>query len=429
MPNLRSSLFVLLVAAGVILLGCSGSGSSSDSSRAQVRLLNASIDYESLDLYVSTDDDEEASREIEAVAYGDVSDYVRLNSDTYTIRVRRAGSTSNLYTVSDVNLTDGSHTTLVASGRSGALVVQSIDEDLGEPDPDNSKLSLVNASGAGGVDVYVTEETEDLDDASPIDSGSATTLDSDSYRLRVTGSGDKDDPRLDVSDLVLESEQVATIILTATQSGVLVNAYFLDQQGELQKFLNPNSRVRGAVGLASGSSATLSVSDTRLLTNAATGIIGNSYWQVEAGSVPIDLSVNGTTIAVENETLEAGGDYTFLVFDDAGTIETRLFSDDNFLPDSSGNAKVRLLHGMTGFVSPITLTVDFFPVIEGLERGLASEYVEVDGGLEYQYDVSNADTTENAWSRDSIELQADGIYTLFMSGGDPTINGSLRKDR
>ena len=166
-----------------------------------------------------------------------------------------------------------------------------------------------------------------------------------------------------------------------------------------------------------------------LLTNAATGVIGNTYWQVEAGSVPVDLTVNGTAVSVENQSLEAGGDYTLLVLDNAGTIEARLFSDDNFLPESSGNAKVRLLHGLAGFDAPITLTVDFFPVIEGLQRGEASEYVEIDGGLEYQYDVSNANTTEYIWTRDSVELQANSVYTLFMSGGNPTVNGSLRKDR
>ena len=426
MVNARLVLLVLVCVSAHMLQACDGG--SSDSGNAEIRLLNASIGYDSLDLYVSTDDDEEESLEIEAVEYGDLSEYVKLNSDTYTVKVRRNGASSALYALS-VDLTDASHATLVASGRSGELVVQYIDEDVGEPDPDNSKVSTINASGAGAVDVYVTDPSEDLEDASPIGADSTTTMDSDSYRLRVTGTGDKDDLRLDVPTLTLESEQVATVIVTATQGGVLVNAYVLTQQGELQKFQNTNARIRGAVGLAAGSSATLSVSDTRLLTNAATGVIGNSYWQVDAGSAPVELSVNGTAIGVENQALRAGADYTLLVTDSAGTVETLLYTDDNFLPESSGSSKVRLLHGMASFDQPITLTVDFFPIIEGVERGEASEYVEIDGGLEYQYDISNANTTENIWSRESVELQSGSVYTLFMSGGDPTINGSLRQDR
>ena len=224
MSNSRLINVALILAAAFVLQACESTGSSSGSngSNAQVRLLNASLGYDSIDLYVTTDDDEEDTREIESVPYGGVSNYVKLKSDTYTIKVKRSGATSTLYTIYDVNLTDASHTTLVASGRSGGLVVQAIDEDLGEPDRDNSKLSVLDASGAGTADVYVTAQSEDLEDASPISQGSATTLESDTYRLRVTGSGDTDDLRLDVSDLTLESEQVATVILTGTQGGILV---------------------------------------------------------------------------------------------------------------------------------------------------------------------------------------------------------------
>jgi hypothetical protein len=428
MSSKRLTFSALLLMTAFMLQACSGSGLGGDGAKAELRLLNASIGYDSLDVYVSTDDDDEDSLEIEAVQSGGISDYVKLNSDTYTIKIKRAGATSTLYTLSSVNLSDASHATLVASGRSGELTVQLLDEDLGEPDSDNSKVSLVNAAGTGGLDVYLTEESEDLEDATPMAFDSATTIDSDSYRLRVTGSSDTDDLRLDVPELTLESEQVATVILTATPGGVLVNAYFLPQQGDLEKFQNTKARVRGAVGLATGASATLEVGDAQLLTNAATGAIGNRYLQVDAGSVPVELSVSGSAISVANQDLEAGADYTFLILDNAGTIEAKLISDDNFLPDGA-KGKVRLLHGMSGLDQDITLTVDFFPIIEGLERGEASDYVEIDSGLEYQYDVSNASTTEIIWTRESVELQNDGVYTLFMSGGDPTVNGSLRKDR
>ena len=429
MTYLRQLKFIFVLTAGLVLQACSGSSGDSESGNARIRLLNASIGYESVDLYVSTDDDEEDSLEIESVSYGAVSDYVVLKSDTYTFKVKRADGTSSLYTMSDVNLTDGSHTTLVAWGQSGELIVNSIDEDLGEPDPDSSKVSLMNASGAGSVDIYVTSESEELEDASPMSQSVTTTLDSDTYRLRVTGADDTDDMRLDVSDLILESEGVATVILTGTSGGVLVNAFFLPQQGELQKYLNVNARIRGAVALGSGSAATLEVSNVRLLTNAAAGVIGNRYWEVEAGSAPVELTVNGGPVSVANLNLVAGGDYTLLVLDDAGMVAASLLVDDNYPPDTSGRAKLRLLHGIAGYESPITLTVDFFPVLEGYLHGEVSEYVEIDAGLEYQYDVSNADTTDVIWTRDTVSLQADSVYTLLMSGTESAVNGSLRRDR
>lgn len=361
------------------------------------------------------------------MASGSVSSYVELNSDTYTIRVKRNGVTSTLQTLTDIDLTDNSHLTLVAYGRTGALLVLAIDEDIGEPDPDLAALSHLNASGAGDVDVYVTDEGDSLDDASPFASG--TTIDAGSYRLRVTGSGDKDDLRLDVPDIEVASEQVATLVLTATPGGVLVNAYLLPQQGELTKFLNTKARIRGAAGLASGGSMTLRVDDATLLSNAAVGVIGNFYAQVDAGSTAVDLTVGGIPVNVDDLDLAAGADYTILVWDDAGVSRASLIDDDNFPPEGGATSKLRLLNGLVGITAPITLTVDFFPVIEGVVQSEASAYVEIDSGLAFQYDVSDTTTTTNLWTRDSIELQDNSVYTLFVSGGDPTINGSLRRDR
>lgn len=414
-----------LLTAVLSLAGCSGS-SDDQSGRGTIRLLNASIDYDSLDLYVETDDDD-ASLEIGAVASGDVSPYVELKSDTYTIRIKRAGGTSTVQTLTGVNITDGSHIAFVAYGRSGELLLQTIDEDTGDPDPDSAVISHANAAGTGEVDVYLTDENDSLDDASPL--VATETIDSGTYRLRITGDGDKDDLRLDVSDIEIASEQVATFVLTATPGGALVNAYLLEQQGELTKYQNGKARVRGAVGLASGSSTTLRVGGATLLSNAAVGVIGNVYAQVDAGSATVNLTVGGNTISTGNLELEAGADYTVLVWSNQGVTEARLISDDNYLPDGSATAKVRLLNGLFGLTAPITLTIDFFPVIEGISRGDASGYVEVDSGLAYQYDVSDSTTTTNIWTRDSIELQNDGVYTLFMSGGDSVVNGSLRRDR
>lgn len=415
-----------LFAAAIALQACSGSGDGS-SGKGQIRLLNASIGYDSLDLYVSTDDDDEDTREIEAVESGSVSEYVKVNSDTYTIKIKRNGIASTLLTLTDIDLTDDSHTTFVAYGRSGELLVELIDEDLGEPDPDLSKLGLLNASGSGAVDIYVTDEDDSLDDASPV--VETTTFDSGTYRMRVTGSGDKDDLRLDVSGIELASEQVATLILTASPGGVLVNLYFLSQQGNLEKYLNTKSRIRGAVGVASGESATLRVDDVPLLSNAAVGVIGNVYAQVDSGSAAVALTVSGSAVEVDNLVLEAGADYTLLIWNNAGIMEAKLIDDDNFLPEGSGMAKLRLLNGLSAIEAPITLTVDFFPVIEAIELSLASGYVEIDGNLTFQYDVSDATTTTNIWSRDEVVLQDGGVYTLFMSGGDPTVKGSLRRDR
>lgn len=78
----------------------------------------------------------------------------------------------------------------------------------------------------GSLDVYLTGSDDALDDASATVSAvtggsvaSYSTVTSGTYRLRVTGAGDKNDLRLDVPAMTLGSTQVATLIVTPGQRG------------------------------------------------------------------------------------------------------------------------------------------------------------------------------------------------------------------
>lgn len=415
----------LILTALLALSGCGGGG---DSNHAEIRLLNVSTGYNSLDVYVNRDDSDTDTLELEGVTYGTASAYTELESDTYAVKFKRNGVTSTLLTLSAVELTDDSHATYVASGSSGHFSTFRIDEDATDPDSGKARLTIYNASEAGSVDVYLTDETVSLEDASPFSSG--TTLDAGSYRLRVTGAGDTTDLRLDVSDVSFTSRQVVSLILTATQGGVLVNALFLPQQGDLSTRANTKARVRGAVGIATGTMVNLNVGGVGLLTSATAGVIGSRYGQIDAGTAAVTLSVDGTPVAVADQTLAAGGDYTLLVWNDAGGTRTTLISDDNRVPTTSGKAKLRLLNGMSGLGAPITLAVDFSPIAEGIALGQASSATEIDNGSDYQLDVSNTNTAASLHTRSSVSLQDGSAYTMFMSGGGTmTANGTLRKDR
>ena len=101
--SVRNFVGVLVVVA-IMLAGC---GESED--QARVRVLNASQDYDLLDLYVDGD------RKATAVAYDTVSGYVRLDEDTYTLDFQRNGSESKLQSLSET-LSKKSHKTYVAYG-------------------------------------------------------------------------------------------------------------------------------------------------------------------------------------------------------------------------------------------------------------------------------------------------------------------------
>lgn len=423
---------ILVVLAALSLSGCDSGGGSK---HAQVRLLNASPGYTSLDLYANGEDDDTDQRRIAAVAYDAISSYTEIESGTYNVKFKRAGVSSTLQTLSGQQLADDTHNTFIAFGSTGHFSAVQVSDDVTAPDNGLVKVQLLNAAEAGTLDIYLTESSVSLDDATPVfasvtagGSGALTTIDSGEYRLRVTGGSDSDDLRLDVPSITLDSRTVVTLILTATEGGVLVNVLLLPQQGSVTKFANTKARVRGAVGIANGTQVTLRVGNSNLLSNNAVGVVG-AYAQVDAGSVAVALGVNGVGVTVPNQTLTAGGEYTLLVWSNADSTQTTLISDDNRLPSSTSKAKVRVMNGLSALNVPVTMFVNFFPQAENIPLGQASAFAEVDDGTDYQLDVSNADTADPLLTKTEVTLQASGVYTLFMSSSGGTISGTLRKDR
>ena len=422
---------ILAVLAALSLSGCDSGGSSK---QAQIRLLNVSPGYTSLDLYANGEDDATDQQRIAAVAYDAISSYTEIESGTYNVKFKRAGVSSTLQTLSGNQLADDSHNTFIAFGSTGHFAAMQVNDDVTAPDSGRVKVQLLNAAEAGTVDIYLTESSVSLDDATPVftgvtagGTGAQTTIDSGDYRLRVTGASDSDDMRLDVPNITLDSTQVVTLILTATQGGVLVDVVLLPQQGSITKFANTKARVRGAVGIANGTQVTLRVGDASLLNNNAVGVVG-AYAQVDAGSAAVALGVNGVGVTVPNQTLTAGGEYTLLVWSNADGTQTTLISDDNRLPSSTAKAKVRIINGLSALDVPVTLFVNFFPELENIPLGQASAFAEVDDGTDYQLDVSNADTADPLLTKTEVTLLASGVYTLFMSSSGGTVSGTLRKD-
>jgi hypothetical protein len=158
-------------------------------------------------------------------------------------------------------------------------------------------------------------------------------------------------------------------------------------------------------------------------------VIGSRYVTLEAGHVPVTLIVNGTTVTVPDVTLKAGADYTLLAWSSPDGPTASLIVDDNRLPTVSGNAKIRVLNGMSTLAAPLTLAVDFSPLIEGVPLGEASEDVETVAGSDHQLDITNASTANLVLTRTSITLQTASVYTYFVTDNGGTAIGVLRRDR
>ncbi len=428
------SVAALLAAAVVILSSCGKS-----SSTANVRLLNVSTGYSSLDLYASNNGNTNPSytSQLQGVAYQTLSNYASIGSGTYSLEFRNSGSSSALATDGSENLTDGSHNTYVGYGSSGNFATVKIGEDQSSANSGYAKVTVINASEAGSVDVYLTDSTTDLVNASPLVSNIATgasstiTVTSGNYRLRVIGTGDTTDLRADVAQVTFNSTTVNSLLLTSTTGGMLVNVSLLPQQGSLSTYNNTQARVRGAVGIANGTTVNATVSGANILTNATVGVIGGIYTLVDSGSLPVALNVDGAAVTVPNQTLAAGADYTFLVWSNASGTQTSLITDVNTLPASlATKSRVRLLNGMSGLADPLTLLVNFQTGATGVTLGTASALAQFTSGTDNEVDVIDTNTSATLLTKTTLTLDAGGVYTMFMAGGgNSPVNGTLRKDR
>jgi len=420
----------------MLLASCGGKGDEQSGGDPKVRLLNLSTGYTSLDLITNLDDDDddEDETQAQAVALESVSSYVSLDPDNYTIKLKRTGSGSILRSFTGEELVEGTINTYIAFGEVGAFAALRIDDTKDEPDAGENKLGVVNLSTAGALDVYITDTDTELDDTTPVLSGVGASLasfstDSGTFRLRVTASGDNADVRLDIAAFQLADRGIGTLILTSTQGGMLANAIYLPQEGQPQKFLNTKARLRGAVGIANGAAASIQAGGKSVLSSATAGVIGSRYQLLDAGSVPVTLSVNGTPVTVPDITLQAGADYTLLAWSNQAGAQTSLIVDDNRLPSNSSHTRLRLLNAMSTLAAPLTLSMDFSPVIEGTLLGQVSDPVEVASGTDHQFDLTNTSTAALVLTRTSITLQANSVYTIFLTDNGATPIGVLRRDR
>jgi uncharacterized protein DUF4397 len=431
--KVRASLLMMLAAT---LVACGGSGDEGGAD-PKVRLLNLSTGYSSLDLMTNneSDDDDDDEDQLEDVALDHASEFVTLDPDNYTIKLRRSGSGAVLRSFAGEALVEDTVNLYVAYGEVGQFGALKVDESLDDADPGEHTLHIANVSSAGALDIYLTDANTDLDDTTPVMSSVGAGLqtlsaDSGTYRLRATAANDTDDVRLDIPAFSLSDEGVSTLIFTATQGGMLANAVQIPQQGQPTRFTNTKARVRAAVALANGANVSINVNGTRIITTSTAGVIGSRYTLFDAGSLPVTLTVNGVAVAAPNVTLTAGADYTLMVWSNSDGPQTSLINDDNRLPaGGAGVTKIRLLNGMSTLAAPLTLTLDNSPLIEGVLLGDVSDEEEVTSGTDRQFDISNTSTAAPVLTRSSITLQGNSVYTFFMTDNGGTPIGVLRKDR
>lgn len=419
-------------AALLVVAGCGGSSDDDDSS-AQVRVLNATVEMDAIDITLDSSETDETVFAA-AVAADAVDGYRTLAVDSYTVRLRRAGTLTTLATTGILPSKDYSHT-LVAHGLDGALGVRLLTDEEAEPSAGRAKVRIFNSgSTSGTVDVYLTDTSTAIDSVPPTLGNVAaaavsvfTDLPQGDYRLRITARDDKSQVLLDVAGLPLADKSITTLVLQPTAGGVLMSLLALPQKGQPVAYKNADARVRLAAGLTQNAGVSAQVGATSINFGLPSPTVGN-YTRVAAGAQAVAVTVNNTLNLGGNTDLRAGHDYTLLVYGEADAPQYRLVSDDNRLPTTAKKARMRLAHGLAGAAS-LTLAKDYAVAAGGIGLGAVSDAVLVDSGASSRLEVTTPSLALPLYLNETAALAEGGVYTVFMLGSAATPVGILRRDR
>lgn len=419
-----------VMAGSLTLAGCGGGGGDSGGGGAQLRAINLTSDLPSIDLF--TDDTVQFS----ALAPEALAAYKGVDGREYTLRVKKAGDGATLFS-STFTLGAGQNFTAIVWGRETALRVSTLPENENNDNiaAGNSRVRMFNATtDSGAVDVFFTSESANLGETAPtqgaVGAGNLSgfrDISAGTYRLRVTGAGDPNDVRLDISGVVLTAKQHYNLVLTAGAGGVLLNGQLIQQQQNAVAMRNTKARVRVVAGVDAAGVVAVAAAGGTLVGGLRSPSVG-PYQLVNAGAVPLQVRVGGNVVLEESRTFDAGADYTLMVYGTAAAAQIRLIADDNRLPAVNTRVKLRLIHGANG-VGPITLSADFLAVATDIALGAASSYATTASGAAVRIDVTSASAVGPLFEQAAVNLQGQSVYTVFLLGGNATPTGVIRKER
>jgi hypothetical protein len=412
-----SGLILLLVLT--LLQGCNHGGSAGGSSAGpgNVRLINASTAYASLDMTLTSNGTVLAS----GIASGGTSSYTALGPGTFPVALLQTGTSTPLAQVSP-SIPSAGYLTLVAYDSGQQLQVWGMLENQAAPPTGSGSVRVTNLGQAdtGNVDVYIAGAAGGtLATASTLTANQYFNLPAGTYHIWVTGVGDKTDLRLDMPSVAISDQQVQTLFLTSTTGGMLVNGWLVTQLGTVSVQTNASARVRVAANIDYNGTVAATVNSVSLGSSPLRSPFVGSYALVSAGALSISALVNGATVSVPtNLTAAAGTNVTLLAIGNGASPQFYLINEDNRTPPG-GKARLRLVNGVTGITGNISLTANFNLVAQDIALGKVSTAASLDSGTISQLVVTASGTnTTLGTALTDVNLQSQGVYSVFVLGNN-----------
>lgn len=404
---------------GTLLPGCGGGGSGSTD--ASLRVVNALVSRNAIDVY------EGSSLLFSGIAGGDASDAKTVDTTSLKFNVRTAGSSVNNLEQT-VTLNHDYRTTVILTGPDGALGLGTFVENEGDPDGGYAKLRLVNTLQTGdALDLYLTANADDLSSQSPVLSnltkGSTSgyrSLVKGTYRLRLTTGGDKNEVRLDIPQFTVGDKQVLTFVATPTASGTLANGLSLVQGGSATRYTGSTGRVRFANGVSAA--VQVSVDGTPVSNVGGWGV--SSYLAVGQGSHTFVFTSGAQTYSQQVD-VAGGADMTIAIASLNGALSAAASKDDNLPSATSTKFKMRLVNLADG-IGSAQLTFNSGSIIaDYTAAGQFSAYREFTAG-EYDFKVAAGSLASTLSSQ---TVAAGAVYSAFLFGSGSIASFAIIRDR
>lgn len=212
----------ILFGAGIVLLACAlfavGCGSSNN---GKVRLVNGSLDENSLDLLV------DSSSKATGVGYGTASSYVSVSSGSHNLQAEPTGQTTPIASATSSVASKAFYTFMTLNCSSCGTSPVVFTDDNSTPNSGNFSLRIINASpGLLAQDVYVLPVPNNgIGSVSPtylsLGFGSASAYSSQAagnYEVFFAPPGQKF-VNLDSGSLSFSAGQVRTVVALNAQAG------------------------------------------------------------------------------------------------------------------------------------------------------------------------------------------------------------------
>jgi hypothetical protein len=223
-----------LAALATVIVSAGPARAASD---GYVRLAHLSPDTPAVDVYLKSDSGAVKDQKFDGVAYGAMSDYLRLPADTYSVAMRKSGAAASTPPVltTQVTVDNGGAYTVAGVGRYADLGLRVLKDDLKLPGAGESKIRVIQASvrapvldvdGANGKTIADGVQFATTTDYRQVNPGKWTV------KVKPTGGGE-------TSDLpcTLGAGNVYSLLVLDDKSGGLKPELHIDaaRQGAMPK--------------------------------------------------------------------------------------------------------------------------------------------------------------------------------------------------